>query len=1112
VRITKANDIFHKTAQILGLPTVRGRMAGAPKGATGFHVPRQPGGEHWFSGLTRVERFHDVGTNAHEFGHQLSYFGKIQEAMHNSPEVKAIYETNPKISDLPPWLQQLHKLSYEVRDVEEGFAEFVRHWLTNGGYARTHAPDATYMFENVAARVLSRKQWKRLLDLREQSHKWYDQGAFATATSKIGGEGGPGYEDALHTKLAQKREQTFDDFQGGMELVKILGIEMPDSFYETIRRLRATGSIAEGMRKYGALREVPDPKNPGKMMFEYDGNGWEKMVEPHTGKGEQVYEDLWRYVTGKSARELKSLGLEKLMGETEIQALEALETPARLKTYNELKEFRKKTADFMEQMGVINKDQRESWRRKEFVFSFWRNLELGRQGRGRTTDMLAGNTGVYKIHGDSRSLRDPFFSFVDGIRQQVEVAMRNRAMLELVDIGQPAKAVLGRHFGPDPMGVEGAGAFFSKIDATSKMVNVGTQNFLNAMRKDLQHLLPRSDNVTLDVIMNWLGAKTTDLAQVAVFMGNGKPFGSNILTVLRQGVPEYYEIHDPMLVRTVEAMSRPAQVGLVKQWGNLKTLKQSFIVVEPSFMAANFLRDMAMATIMTRTGNQHITAALNGLRHVWKQDKTYQDFIANGGGGSTMRDNLHITKKRLMQHKGGRFNPGNMIVTFSDVVRGMETIGRGLENASRVGEYARGRRKGMTATHAAYLAREVSTDFSMRGGNRGVLGFANTTIPFFSAMLAGADRGYRAMFRDPSGKMKTAMKIGMVGTASAALYGLNKQLGATFGHLKDEDGKTMVDFNQLPQWAKTAYWHWYVPTEFSPETGEPTKFTHLHMPKLWEVGALATWAELTVESMQQGSDDDRSLVKDYLQVAAGNFNLNIVEEGFLFPLPAGVDMTVEQVSNKILFTGSPIETAGMQNLQAWQRVRSGQARVMKSWGEMFKGDVGDYVPAFIKSPARAEALLRGLTSQWGNMALQIIDSTVFPGGPQMGLDEWPVLRRVYSEAGKYDKNVSGFYDNLREFNQAYGTLRQLSKQGDVEALAEMGLDDDQMEMVGLSPGFDKINRSIQLMNREIGLIRDGVVMRYASGGEKTSAINRIEAQRNSLMKQMNDLERFYRNQ
>lgn len=1134
IKVVKHNDIFNQIAKLFKFPVRRGRLYQDEKpGVAGVEYPIQGQGGprerewHDFSGYSKIKHLKDVGAGVHEFGHNLSSMFRIQEKIWNNPEVQALYAKNPKISDLPPELQELHHLSYAVGDVEEGLAELIRHWLSNKQYAQNHAPNATKAFEKAAQEVLTKKQWKGLLKLRDQAHRWYDQGSFATAISSIGESGRS--EDAMHGRLARRREMGFDDFQGGLELVRTLGIEMPDSFYETMRRLRGTGAIAEGMRNFGVIKEVPDPKNPGKFKMEFEGPGWGEIMKQIAPKD---FQDFWYFVTGKAARELigqtempgggirKSTPLErlrkdtreKLFEENEIRSMEAKGAgkPEFERTYQQLKDFRVRTADFMQQMGLINSKQRAGWMRKEFVMSLWRDLQTGRQGKGRTTDQLAADAGIYRQHGSTQNLRDPFFSFVEGIQKQITAGLRNRAMLELVDIGQARHRVRGRFHGPKPEGVEGAGVFMTKVDASANIITVGEKSVRQAFEREFKKLFglsgPEAEQAAL-----WLEAQPGGIDQLALFLGQNKPFGSNILTVMRHGRPEYYEIHDPMLQRTIEAMSRPAQSQLVQQWGKLKTLKQQFIVIEPSFMAANFVRDVAMATIMTRTGNQHLTAALWGLKHIYKQDKMYQDFIANGGAGSTMRDNLHITKARLMRHKGGPMNPSNMVVTFSDVVRGMEIVGRSLENASRVGEYARGRRKGMTASHAAYLAREVSTDFSMRGGNRGILGFANTTIPFFSAMLAGADRGYRAMFRDPTGKAKTAAKIGLVSTASAVLYGMNKQLGATFGHLKDEDGRQMVDFNNLPQWAKTAYWHWYIPTEFSPKTGLPTKFSHLHMPKLWEVGAVATWAELAVESMQQGTDDDRSLAKDFLQVAAGNFNINLIEEGFMLPLPVGVDLAVEQQSNKILFTGSPIETAGMENLQPWQRARSGQTQAVKKWGEMFKGDLGDFTPEFIQSPARAEALLRGFTGNWGNIALQVIDSAVFPGGPALGLDDYPVFRRVYSQAGKYDKNVQNFYENLRSFNQAYGSLREMAKKGDIEGIAEMTLDPDQVEQIGLSPGFDKMNRSIQLMNREIALIRDGAVMTFSTGREKSSAINRIMAQRNEMMKQMNKLASYYRN-
>jgi hypothetical protein len=377
-------------------------------------------------------------------------------------------------------------------------------------------------------------------------------------------------------------------------------------------------------------------------------------------------------------------------------------------------------------------------------------------------------------------------------------------------------------------------------------------------------------------------------------------------------------------------------------------------------------------------------------------------------------------------------------------------------------------------------------------------------------MLAGADRGYRATLRDPNGKLSTIMKIGTTASMSMALYGMNKFLANQYADLKDEDGRKMVDFNDLPQWTKTAYWHWYIPTETDPTTGRFTKFTHLHMPKLWEVGSVATLAELATESMIQGSDDDKVLIQDALQVLAGNFNLHIVGEGFPFPLPAGVDMLAEQHFNKVLFTGNPIETAGMSDMLPWARARSSQPEVFKKWGELFSGEAGEYTHAWIQSPARAEALLRGFFGNWTMTAAMMVDSLAFPGGPMRELDQYPIWRRVYSSAGRYDKNVSKFYDNLRDFNQAYGTLRHLAKKGDVEQLTKMSLDPDQMDLVSMQPGFDRMKRRIGLFNAEIDLIRRGTAMPLATPREKASAINRLESERNMLMKEMNRVADYIR--
>jgi hypothetical protein len=55
-----------------------------------------------------------------------------------------------------------------------------------------------------------------------------------------------------------------------------------------------------------------------------------------------------------------------------------------------------------------------------------------------------------------------------------------------------------------------------------------------------------------------------------------------------------------------------------------------------------------------------------------------------------------------------------------------------------------------------------------------------------------------------------------------------------------------------------------------------------------------------------------------------------------------------------------------------------------------------------------------------------------------------------------------------------------------------------------------MNRKVQLMNREIALIRDGALMPHSTGREKHAAINSIEAMRNDIMKQLNMLQHHFR--
>jgi hypothetical protein len=774
--------------------------------------------------------------------------------------------------------------------------------------------------------------------------------------------------------------------------------------------------------------------------------------------------------------------------------------------------------DLAVELDFLTAAQRTQFRRDEYSFGLFREQEIGRSGRHRTMDKLSTSLGVPKLHGSRKNTRDELHNYIKGGQDFLQAMLHNQFTRETV------------------LQLDEAGGFGKFIPASSKRIVVGKQQIRKAIQAELKDIKGLSE-AEAAAAMKWQGEMPGSLERLAFFIGAGRPYGDQIVSFVQGGKARYFEVKDPVLFRAFESMNPTGRTDMVGRWmANFKDFKQTAITLDPSFIFSNFIRDPAMASIMSRTGHQHLTASLRGLKHVWSNSKEFNDLMANGLGGSPIRNNIAITRKRLIakakRDKDGILTADNLLFGPTDMIRWLNDLGRAIELGPRVGEALRARdggvfgRQGKPAMmkEAVYAGREVSTDFAVRGGGEStdyapgvhkdgrinfgfsagpqITRFLGDTVPFFNAMMAGADRGFRAVARDPHGKAATGLKMGAVGIASTLLYAVNRDLATKYAHLLDEDGRPMVDYLNLPDWATTAYWHFYLPTEFDPTTKEPTKFVHMHMPKLWEVGMIGTWGEKFAESMYNGTLADKELLFDLIQITAHNFNINTAHKGFPMPLPAGVDTLMEQAMNQILFTGQPIETVGMSGIDPWLRARSGQSRAITELGRATR-DL-DFLGS-ARSPARAEALLRGIFGNWANMGLQLTDMAVFPGGPALGWDDVPVIRRIYSEAGKYDRNTADYYRNLEEFNQAMGSLREVAKMGDIEAAREMIQDADQVALIAMAPGFDRANRRMQLMNREIALLRKGISEPFATPRERHHFINVVEAQRNMVMKTLNEM-------
>ena len=977
------------------------------------------------------------------------------------------------------------------------------------------------------------------------------------------------------SKWDKRRVEYVDDGHGARWMMEELGMEDgPDNLQQKFNNLRGIPDAQDGMVRWGVPTMIPDPNVHGRSIvsFEpisgydviarevthsegYEGNyppeivyeavqnpniklrGAGEVVMPIMGRGRKYEEDSWDYFQARQSNELitqhvKPDGTIRRATQAEVDALLTREKnwsldkieenlakadPTRVAVYEAMKEWQRRMKQFYIDTGYITPEQANAFQREEFAFSFMRQMEQGKQGRYRKQDNLAGSFGIRKMLGSKRDLSDRFTSWIQGPQNHFRAALQNQWVRELVDTA------------------DAAGGFMEVIPASAERIVIGKRTLRRALLEDVMEL----DGLTeaqAAARRRWVSQMPGDVERVGFFVGANRPYGTDILSYLRDGKPQYRKVYDQVMLRLFEQMNREGRVGIAGRWmSGFKRFKQEMITADPSFMAANLTRDPAMATMMTRTGSQALTSALRGLAHTMARSEEYKLAIANGLGGSSMRDGVRMTRSMLIKHAERQnrhfMNPRNLLFGPKDMWRWLRETGRAIEMGPRVGEYLRAREGGVygprygepSPMHEAVNAgAEISTDFRRRGGGQptGVPGwlekvsggrlsftagpemtkFMADTVPFFNAMMAGSDKGYRSVARDPHGKKATGFKMGMVGILSMYLYAHNRDMAKKYAHLKYEDGRPQVDFLNLPLWATTTAWHYYIPDKWDAETGEPVHFTHYHQPKIWEVGMIGSWGERFAQYMMDAPGENPELLADMLDITARNFNINLGPKGVPIPLPAGIDIITEQGMNTIAFTGQPIETRGMDEWEDWARSRSNTSRTLQAYGELVK-DLPLWEP--VKSPARAEALLRGIFGNWASMGLHVTDEFFFPGGPALGWDDVPIVRRFYSEAGKYDKNTQMYYQNLEEFNQAFGTMREMSWRRNKDMVNEIKMDPDQRAMIQMAPGFDRANRRVQNFNREIDLLKRGVAEPEATPRQRHHLINRIEAKRNRAMKMLN---------
>lgn len=971
----RRENIIKRFASEIGTTVYEGRIKGEKR--LGFFRPKVE--------EVRTKRANDIEVAAHEVAHLID---------HRVPELQAAWKADKELA------AELKSVSYDQKNVREGFAEGMRLFLTQPETLEARAPKVHAWLSDFAD---SHQYGPALRKAQADMTAWFGQDALNRARSKIGTETPLAeYFDGFWDKF---RQSTVDDLHGIYRMERDLtGKINPAGPYESARLSRASASIADGAVRFGY------PVKQADGSFRFAGKGLEEVLRPVS----KNIDDALLYFVGKSANELMSQGREHLFTKGEIDAMLRLHTPERAKAFAEYQEWNKGVLDFAEAQGVINPEARRLWQRTQYM-PFHRVDQPGGL-KGKPGDWA----GIQALTGGTTNIKDVLGNMIGNAAMLLDKSVKNEARRKIANLALK----------------EGGGRFMVKIDAESRPVKIS------------------GDQVLAEMFKRYGIAIDGDAPAFFEFLIKGQPpAGNNVVAVMQGGKPIWFEVGDPLAYRALKAIDRPIMNQVVKVLGWPKRIGQASITTTPEFWVANMARDTLMGTVMSRAGFVPVLDSLKGMASRMTSDPTYREFIANGGGlSSIFLDEGHFRTKLEKFYRDQGIDYRTVLDAPDKLLTFVETLGDAFEMSTRLGEYKRAIDRGENPRHAAYLGREVSTDFAARGDSK-ALGFMYDTVMFLKPALLSWDRLYRGLAHDPnSGAI--AAKAGTMAMLSAGLYLLNR-----------DDPR----YKDLPDWDRDANWHFFVGDQ------------HFRWPKIWEIGALSSAAERSTEKIIAA--DPQGLGKDFARILGATFNLNLMPQ-IIAPL-------YEQAANKNSFTKAPIETPGMENVQPFLRSKPGTSETMKAAGMATR----DLPESLQVNPARAEALLRGYFNTWAMYGLMLTDKAAFGDQlPEKRTDELPVVRRFYSqEPAKHTRYESEFYELLTEAKRLRGTMRELDDRG-LRSFADVK---EASPLAGEAKPLGRAQKSLAGINNDMEAVRRDTSLTPA---EKRQKLDALTGERNALLK------------
>jgi hypothetical protein len=948
----RASEIIAQVSKDLDLP-IRAGHAHFGNRAGFFRVKEE---------VVRNREANDLATTSHEIAHH------IDKTILGAHSAQGAQRFNP-------WKKELADLDYDQkkRRTNEGFAEFVRHYITDDD-AQQVAPKFYDHFTNVILK--NNPQIAKTVETMKASvTEWRQQGAVQRVLSQI--DFGDRPKGPLGERIAQAGKKFATAWSNDLAPIN-----------------RAVNEMLQGVSARPEPREDPSQLGlyvaktaPGKARaFVMEGirdfalNKVSKSLKEVVAPVSKEIKEALAYAYAKRAVELHNRDINPGVTRADADYVLSQGKPEYETFAKEFTEWSGYLLDYLVDAGVLLKDAKAAIRESNLAYIPLKRVFVdmvgagGPKGRG-FTDLP---TPVKRIKGSGREIVDPLEAMIAQTEQIIGVADKARVARALVNMAER---------------YEGTGKWVEKVDAPAVIDKIG----LEEIKKQLEGIGADLTNTDMDAVLT-------------VFSQGQRYFGKdNVVSIVRDGKREFFELH-PDLFRAMKGLDKVTLPWFVNYtFGSAaRGVRLGATGLRAGFtLITNPIRDMQTFFLQSEyVGKFPIKTPAVVMRGIWRDlghSEIAQRFRAGGGEMSQplgldrnivralVDDVLASDKKRaalnVVKHpievakKAMSFTEaGPRLAEYEAVMKKYEPQIQGA--LSRGDNVRAGELRENAAVEAGNAAADVTVNFRRMGTYSA---FVNQVVPFFNPAIQGLTKMGRTIADHPTRATLRAM-AGMTAPTLALWY-----------IHKDEEW-----YQALEDWERYAFWHFKIGDKI------------VRLPKPFEWGYLFGGIPEGIANSLY-TKDPASFEKALQETVKNLGPIDPTNPLSAVTSVALIGPALEAGFNYDTFRERPVVSRSAEGLLPEYQHGEHTSEIGKWLGKQL---------GF--SPAKVDHMLSGYSGGLLNDVLNVSKREVKESA------DIPVVGRLFvrsSSLGPGSKWVNEFYNKVADLEKVSATVNSLAKQG-----------------------------------------------------------------------------------